>query len=140
MSRPFKPCSVCGIRCYDDDDYFVLARGGGCCNRCADEGGYDWLLARLAARGHEVGRDGFTLCPAHDDHRPSLHVSRARRDPRDAVIFCHAGCDGDDVLGVLSLARWHLYHPLEPLVDRSRGQGVEGSRTTAGREVERRRW
>jgi hypothetical protein len=127
MGMHYRECSVCGIRCFEADDFFPLPAGGGYCNRCATVGGYDWLVTYLSARGHEVGRDGFALCPGHDDRRrPNLHVSRAERDPRDAVVYCHAVChdNADQILGALGLSRWHLYHPANhPVFAEKRGLG-----------------
>lgn len=49
-------------------------------------------------------------CPAHDDHSPSLSVTRAS----DRVLIrCQAGCDTADILDVLQLTRADLFD--EPL-------------------------
>ncbi|HWK25367.1 MAG TPA: hypothetical protein VNS09_02335 [Solirubrobacter sp.] len=113
MSAAYRTCAVCAIRCFPEDDFHPLPAGGGYCDRCAAVGGFDWLAKFLG-----VDREGFALCPGHGDKgRPNLHVSRSERDPRDAVVFCHAGCgsDVDLILGALGLSRWHLYHPANHL-------------------------
>jgi len=48
--------------------------------------------------------DGWSaLCPAHDDHKPSLDIDQG--DDGRALICCRAGCSGDDVVAALGL-RW----------------------------------
>lgn len=58
------------------------------------------LVARLGGawrRGH-----GMCLCPAHDDHSPSLSV---RVGARTLLFKCFAGCDTRDVLGAIRALR-----------------------------------
>src|SRR5262249_3944766 len=43
-------------------------------------------------------QNGMCACPAHDDDKPSLHVSEGRKGP---VWKCHAGCDQDEVANAL---------------------------------------
>jgi putative DNA primase/helicase len=42
---------------------------------------------------------GMCRCPAHDDRRPSLHVSEGNSGK--PVFYCHAGCTQDDVIAAL---------------------------------------
>jgi AAA domain len=57
---------------------------------------YDRLLELAADDVRRRNADTSDLiCPCHDDHRPSLRLSRA---DCDALVYCHAGCDTDDVL------------------------------------------
>jgi hypothetical protein len=64
----------------------------------------DRVLAALEARecrprGNEQ-RGFVALCPAHDDHRPSLSVAFKN----DKVLLkCFAGCDTEAVLNALAL-------------------------------------
>jgi Protein of unknown function (DUF3631) len=53
-------------------------------------------------------RDGDWLvtCPAHDDRKPSLHVTRGRNR---WLLKCHAGCDLGDVLEQAGLTRADLF-------------------------------
>lgn len=48
------------------------------------------------------------LCPAHDDHDPSLSVKHATSYP-GAVIKCHAGCDYETILESIGLTKADLY-------------------------------
>ena len=49
---------------------------------------------------YEKRHNGFwCICPAHDDHQPSLHVEEAE-DGR-ALIICRAGCDQQRVMTAL---------------------------------------
>lgn len=49
--------------------------------------------------GKWTGRTGMARCPAHDDKTPSLSIAQTR-DGRP-LVFCHAGCKGEDVIGAL---------------------------------------
>lgn len=53
------------------------------------------------------GKAYIALCPAHDDHNPSLKVSEGR-DGR-ALIHCHAGCKIDKILGALEMKPMDLF-------------------------------
>jgi len=47
------------------------------------------ILGRL--QGVRRARDGWSArCPAHEDDRPSLSISRGDRQP--VLLHCHAGC------------------------------------------------
>jgi hypothetical protein len=47
-------------------------------------------------------------CPAHEDHKASLSVSRA--DQFDGVVLhCHVGCKLDDLLAKLKLTEADLF-------------------------------
>jgi hypothetical protein len=44
--------------------------------------------------------DGFwALCPAHEDHNPSLHIQEG--DDSRALVICRAGCDQTRVMDAL---------------------------------------
>jgi 5S rRNA maturation endonuclease (ribonuclease M5) len=45
-------------------------------------------------------------CPAHDDRNPSLSITQA--DDK-ALLHCHAGCEIDDVLAAVGLAKGDLF-------------------------------
>jgi len=47
------------------------------------------------------------LCPAHDDHEPSLSVGEGKDGK--AVVTCHAGCRREDVLAELGLGWKDLF-------------------------------
>src|SRR5215212_9207975 len=50
--------------------------------------------------GYKERHNGlWCICPAHDDHNPSLHVEEAE-DGR-ALLKCRAGCDQADVMDAL---------------------------------------
>jgi DNA primase len=55
-----------------------------------------------ALRGRKVGGEWITLCPAHDDHTPSLSL----RDAEDGkvLVHCHSGCDQGAVISTLKCA------------------------------------
>jgi hypothetical protein len=66
---------------------------------------FDRVIAALSARGTAVrwaaGRDSVRArCPAHDDRRPSLVVTRG---DRVALVKCFAGCRTEAVVGALGL-------------------------------------
>ena len=47
-------------------------------------------------------------CPAHDDGRASLSISR-RRDGKGTVIYCHAGCDPYDIVAAIGWTMRELF-------------------------------
>jgi hypothetical protein len=48
-------------------------------------------------------------CPAHEDRLPSLSVGEGV--DRRAVLFCHAGCDTEEVVRALGLSWADLFPP-----------------------------
>jgi len=65
----------------------------------------DSLLAKLDGVQRE-GKGWRGLCPAHDDHNPSLSV-----DVEDGriLLYCHAGCRIEDVVAKLGLTMADLF-------------------------------
>lgn len=45
------------------------------------------------------GGSWMARCPAHEDGKASLHISRGDRQP--VVLTCHAGCQPEEILGAL---------------------------------------
>ena len=70
-------------------------------SRPIESSGLRLLLGQL--NGVRGGPDGqyVALCPAHEDHSPSLSIA-VGRDGR-ILITCHAGCRTIDVLRALDL-------------------------------------
>jgi AAA domain/Homeodomain-like domain len=63
------------------------------------------LLPRL--RGvRNVNGGWVALCPAHNDHNPSLSITESYDK---ILVFCHAGCSIDDMLGALGLRPADLF-------------------------------
>ena len=59
----------------------------------------DAEIIAQALDGRKAG-DGWTaLCPAHDDHKPSLSIKDA--DDGKVLVYCHAGCDQESVIAEL---------------------------------------
>ena len=55
--------------------------------------------------GRKVARGWMVRCPAHDDRKPSLSIRDA--DDGKVLVFCHAGCDQEQVIANLrSLGLW----------------------------------
>jgi 5S rRNA maturation endonuclease (ribonuclease M5) len=67
------------------------------------------------------GRGNSWQCPAHDDGSPSLSIGH-RKDRKGVVLYCHAGCEAEDVTASLGLAMTDLFD--EPLEKRERPQVV----------------
>jgi hypothetical protein len=63
----------------------------------------DEIVSRLK-KAKPDGKGGFTaLCPAHDDHNPSLSIRRG--DKQGVIIKCHSqNCTYHDVVGALGLS------------------------------------
>lgn len=79
-------------------------------------------VERISERLQGIRRtpDGMrALCPAHDDHEPSLSLSEA--DDGSALVYCHAGCKVEDVLGAIVLTTSALYSTTAAAVDNSIG-------------------
>jgi hypothetical protein len=76
----------------------------------------EMLRARL--EGVRAERGGFVaLCPAHDDSRPSLRVTRG--DDGRALLACRAGCPTEAVVSALGLRMADLmpregWQPMRP--------------------------
>ncbi len=66
----------------------------------------DLVLDRLDGV-RERGENYQALCPAHDDHEPSLSVSEGE-DGR-ALVRCFAGCRTEDVVSALGLEMSDLF-------------------------------
>ncbi|BBG20785.1 putative transcriptional regulator (plasmid) [Actinacidiphila reveromycinica] len=73
---------------------------------------YGLILSRLSAGGsrfeYRRSQKAKATCPAHDDAAPSLAIDYHPSE-RKTLIYCHAGCAADAVLGALGLSRADLY-------------------------------
>jgi 5S rRNA maturation endonuclease (ribonuclease M5) len=71
---------------------------------------------------HGVQQDGgakwTALCPAHDDHAPSLSVSEG--DGGRVLVKCFAGCELEAILSSLGLKVRDLYPGASPVVEARR--------------------
>ena len=54
-----------------------------------------------------VGDGWLALCPAHDDHNPSLSINEGE-DGR-IQLYCHAGCDIQDICSSLNTTERDLF-------------------------------
>lgn len=76
---------------------------------------FEHLRAALERHGSRIiqrGSDKFDAqCPSHDDHRPSLSVSRGEKG---AVVRCHAGCATDTVVAALGMQACELFDDYQP--------------------------
>lgn len=62
-------------------------------------------LKGLRKHGHGY----LALCPAHEDHRPSLSIGEAQ-DGR-ILLHCWAGCETRDVVAAVGLSLSDLFPP-----------------------------
>lgn len=71
---------------------------------------YERLHDALVQAGRTVKDNGHgkcvAQCPAHDDGNPSLSVTGIEGS---VLLYCHAGCEIDDVLAALNLAKSDLF-------------------------------
>ena len=58
------------------------------------------LAKRLGAK--RSGKGWTALCPAHQDHRPSLSILEGGKG--GVVLKCHAGCSCEQILSALGMA------------------------------------
>jgi hypothetical protein len=57
----------------------------------------------------KVGKEYVALCPAHADSKPSLSIGEG--DGGKVVLYCHAGCETEDVLQQAGLRMSDLFPP-----------------------------
>jgi hypothetical protein len=71
---------------------------------------YDRLVDVLQTCGtvRVNGSEAMAQCPAHDDGRPSLHLTHDTARGR-VLVKCFAGCDTRDVLAAVGLSLRDLY-------------------------------
>ena len=81
---------------------------------------YERVVQALTDHGSK-GRGNAWQCPAHPDNSPSLSIGH-RKDRKGVVLYCHAGCDPQDVAQALRLTMQDLFD--EPLEKRERPQVV----------------
>lgn len=75
---------------------------------------YQRVVAKLS-EVREVSNGTMALCPAHDDHDPSLSVTS---NESGVLLHCFAGCVTEDVVAALDLQMRDLYNkPLKTRVD-----------------------
>lgn len=70
------------------------------------------LLTRLP-NTKKSGQGWQTLCPAHEDHKPSLSINQGT-DGR-ALVHCHAGCSVEAICEALGLTLRDLMADTNPL-------------------------
>lgn len=56
-------------------------------------------IARALGGARRSGNGWLCLCPAHDDHNPSLSVTDG--DDGKVLVYCHGGCSQEAVIGEL---------------------------------------
>jgi putative DNA primase/helicase len=64
------------------------------------------VLARIS-KAKRSGNGWIASCPAHDDENPSLSVKL--NEMGNVLLHCHAGCEFDDVIKSLRLAKQDLF-------------------------------
>jgi len=73
----------------------------------ADDLPVDILLPRLQGVTQPNPNQWSACCPAHRDSRPSLSVTET--DDYRLLVYCHAGCDPEDIMGVVGLKVCNLF-------------------------------
>ena len=64
------------------------------------------ILALLGKVKQTAPNQWKALCPAHDDHTPSLSVTQ---DHGTVLIKCHAGCSTEEIVSAMGLSMADLY-------------------------------
>ena len=67
------------------------------------------------------GNQYSAICPAHDDHSPSLSVSTGKDGK--ILLQCHAGCEVRDILACMDLQESDLFQDQNAKEDFKRGKG-----------------
>ena len=65
------------------------------------------ILPRLQGVRESSAGQYFALCPYHGDSRPSLSVAVTVDDK--VLVYCHAGCSAQQILGAVGLELKHLF-------------------------------
>src|ERR687890_1786278 len=112
-----------GCRCNLGDLGVRPCRVGGPPRRC--QGACQMMPVEIVLdrlEGVKERGEGYqALCPAHDDHDPSLSISEGE-DGR-ALIKCFSGCETEEVVAELGLE-------MKDLFERRNGHGGGGSFTS----------
>ena len=63
----------------------------------------DYIVSRLGGGRKISDSDNATyqfqtLCPAHDDHKPSLSIGISKSKPHRILFHCYAGCEQKEVI------------------------------------------
>jgi putative DNA primase/helicase len=77
----------------------------------------------------------WCICPAHDDHDPSLHVVEG--EDGQALVICRAGCNQERVLDALEerdVARHELFAGGDPVSHIRNGHSNSAEKARIGRE------
>jgi putative DNA primase/helicase len=67
-----------------------------------------WSVYRIVnvLGARRAGNSWIARCPAHDDKTPSLSISEG--EDGKVLVYCHAGCDQEDVIAeLIRLGLWH---------------------------------
>mgnify|MGYP000748231477 CR=1 FL=1 len=65
------------------------------------------VAAETGKRPAQNGERFDCLCPAHDDHNPSLTVSKGNKG---ILLTCHANCDTEDVAAAIGMEMGDLFY------------------------------
>lgn len=75
-----------------------------------DNGNLKLVLDRLKGVKRS-GKGWQALCPAHDDRKQSLSISKG--DEKQVLLYCHAGCETESVVEAMGLKMSDLFPPQE---------------------------
>jgi len=75
----------------------MWAQAEGCAGEIAKTMNAETIAQALG--GRKAGGGWTALCPAHDDHKPSLSIKDANNGK--VLVHCHAGCDQESVIAEL---------------------------------------
>lgn len=67
----------------------------------------DILIPRLRGVSQASEQQWYARCPAHVDQNPSLSITEA--EDKRLLIYCHRGCDYEDILESVGLEKKHLF-------------------------------
>jgi hypothetical protein len=80
----------------------------------------DILLPQLEGVSQTGENQWSACCPAHNDSRPSLSISET--NDFKLLVYCHAGCEVEDVLAAVGMQVYHLF-PTEYAVAHAKKSG-----------------
>ena len=87
---------------------------------------YEEILSHFRVKSRS-GNSAKCFCPAHADNEASLSITKGANGK--TLVFCHAGCKTEDVLGAVGLSEKDLFEESQDWraeIEKREGRAIEG--------------